>query len=748
MITYKPSDNSDESNIGILYNHYSKHNIDLSNQSSISFDAITGFSLDIPNYMDFSKCYYYIDRSNESFFNIFNLCDKILSRNTGHHVSAEGFIESTKSIAKRVVRIIIMAVKAVINWLKTVLMAFGRFVRDKIFHKLFGKKPTKETLVKITEAYDKYGDVSICNPFNDNAFSKEDYDTEVSYSDDEIPPLSDSLKESLRYMNYKTNNFDIIGRTAAMAATAIDSMVLALKKSKDDNGDDFFVRNYQVRYGNQEEENDYLNYTKDNPLTTLSLYFYHEKSFMQFIYHIDKLTNGNLSSLIIERRKYDGDPDINTSELKINLNVKGSDVAKAIILNCSLDKLKNIETKSKNIDSDKIKIKDIISKEVLLRIIAGDSVVLDKLQHEAEYSLKACEELDTLYKDFEQRLLKYEQDLNIAGTKAIKNYVRVEEANKWMNFMTTFIQCFMTNRTNMIHIIRRIIKILGKKTKENEFVNFGKNNNTPISTKLYGVIKRLDKEHWENLSYSEIVKDSKEIIKHQLINMHYNNRLPVYIIPIRKYIDTQFIKDLGLSEETGGFTTGLYSMSNNPQPNSLNRFVKIFQSTNPREIDLINEHTSYDNDIFDARTNETKYSDFNLIGCVIYINTNLYKAYGKNTIVSSLFPPSVLYYSTIIHETTHAVQNAYNVKTKADQFYNIATDNSNLENKTINENREKNKEFKLIWLTRNLSYTISPLHEREAFKEQENLLMSTIADMDDRCKIVARDVLKKFSIAH
>jgi hypothetical protein len=736
MITYEKSPQNQKP-----LSYMKEFSLSYSNQkqNQTPSNALTDFST--PNYGKYSKYFIDIDRSNESLSRMFHLYDKLLFLDIKVY-SSEGFFETVKETAKRIIRAIIMIVKAILNWIKAALRAFGNFVRDKIFHRLFGRKRSKESILRINRAYNKYSNLSICNPFNNDSFTKEDYyDTKVTYSDEDIPPLRDTLKESLKYMNYKTDNFDIVGRTAAMAATAIDSMIIALQKSKNDNGNNIFIRNYQIRYGNKKDEKDYLSYQKENPLITLPLYFYHEKSFMQFIFHIDKLTNGNISSLITDRVKYGPHPSI---ELKIDLKVKGSDVAKAIILNCSLDKLKEFETKTQALNPDDIRINDVISKEVLLRILAGDATILNKLQKEAEDSYNACEDLNDAYTDFEKRLSVYNQELIDSKIKTVENYVGIKEANDWMSFMTTFVQTFMTYRTNMIHLINRIIKILEKKSNEEQYSNFGKTNNTPINTS-HGVIKRLNKEQWNSLSYSEIMRDSREIVKRHSINMHYNNRVPIYIIPVREHAD-----EMGLNAGSLGFNSALYLIQNNRQK-SLDDFIKLFRLPNPTEYDLLEKYILQKNDTASA---QPKGIDCILVGSVMIINTNLYLAYiaevekkKMNFDILYYFPPSVLYYGSIIHETTHAIQKAYNVKTNADDRYGLTTGDSDLEQK-IHEKRAANEEKDLIELTRKFAYNFSPLHEREAFSEQYKFLMSTISDIDSQDKNSVSEDLKTIMKLH
>jgi hypothetical protein len=550
-------------------------------------------------------------------------------------------------------------------------------------------------------------------------------------------------------MNYKEDNFDIIGRTAAMASTAIDSMVLALEKSKKENifEKNVFVRNYQVLYGNEKEEDIYSKYREwaendvdgVNNIFVLHLYFYHEKSFMQFIHHTDKLTGGNISSLIIDDNYIFNDKNQGTTiDLKIDLKIKGSDVAKAIILKCSLERLKYNENKLQDINLDDITISDVISKDVLLRIVSGDSLVLDKLQNESEYSIKSCKALEKIYADFEKRLLKYEQNLDKAGKTRIEGYVGVEEANKWIGFMTSFIRTFMFYRTNMIHIIRRIIRILAKKTNEEIFKKFGNNNNVPIVTRLYGTVRRLDEQNWRSLTYSDIMRDSKNIMNRHLINMHYNNRLPIIVIPIK---DCAFVDGFALNNGVSGSLGSVYS----PQSSEFKNLMAIFNSPNPSERDLANAfilyRIKYDELCEDIR--KIKPKEYNHIGCIIRIYTRLhdyYKTIDKTEKILKYFPPSILYYSTLIHETTHAIQRSYNIRTLADSVQSVATDNSDLED-VLND--KKNREEKLSIKTRDLAYRISPIHEREAYKEQYNFLMSTLVGADEGYKNKARDLLRK-----
>jgi hypothetical protein len=171
MITYESNDDVNNklqnpiSCKNCFNEYYLNHNFEppkiIPDKSEDSF-----FYLYENQYKYLSKSHVNMDISNESLGNSINIFLKIMSNLEKRPTfSAEGFLEKAVMIAKKVIRAIILIVKAIIGWIRTIILNFGKFVSNKIFHKIFGQKRSKDEIANISKAYDKYSKASICNPF-------------------------------------------------------------------------------------------------------------------------------------------------------------------------------------------------------------------------------------------------------------------------------------------------------------------------------------------------------------------------------------------------------------------------------------------------------------------------------------------------------------------------------------------------------------------------------------------------------
>jgi hypothetical protein len=679
----------------------------LSKQSSQMSES----SLRLCENIDFESYYNYIAKTSDIVDAHTQNMDNVIYSYSTSFKGNEGFIESVKFFGRKIIKTIIHVIRIIIDWIKNVILRIGRFIRDKIFYKMFGMPKSKTILENISYAYDIYENLPITWTESKSAESSSfiGEDIPVSHVDESIEPLSDHLKKNVRYMNFKKDNFDIINRVSAVTTSAVDSISQCLTRNMNT---DNILRNYGVIYGNKNEEEIYSQYQRDNYHREhiSPLYFYHEKAFMEFIFYIDKLTNGNLKDLITKREYYKQNKNFgNTIENKINLNIDGNDVADAIILNCSLSDLNKLKKRAENINPEKITIKDVISKDILLRILSGNSVILDKLSQEASSTLDTNERLSALLEKFHKHLEEIDNRLNMIQDESINNFVTIQEIQDWIVFIAKFTNRFMTYRLDMIHIIRRVLKILAYKTSDKKIKEFlirdGTSNNS-----ILGIINLYTNETFKNLPYAKLVEESKYISQKHMKNMYYNNKFPICIIPIKEYGS-----EIKFFEESVGFTIPVFDRFQSYL------FKKIHNALNLNfnEKTLVDLFIQFDKQPYDGK----------LIGSIILINVNTSSINGGN---DKYFPHCINYYGYIIHETTHAIRMCNEIKKSVDFNDIIAHGTDRLEKKIKRERIDKFETEIRNNINRDHlinSYYLSN-NESEAFKEQYNFLMSTIENRD------------------
>jgi hypothetical protein len=667
-------------------------------------------SIDTDTSMSFERHYEFLNETNNTFYR--NL-DRITTASDLYVLKqfegSESFGEAFMKIGKMALNAIITAIKVIISFLKKFIMNIGAFIRDKIIYKLFGKPKSKQELDDLAAAYDKYCDTPI---------------TWTGDSTDDIPSLSDNLKENLRFMKFQGDNFDIINRVSSVTTNAVKSIQTSFKMNKHFfNTDIGILRTYGIIYGDSVEENIYEQQVqKKNKLSPLS--FYHERYFMEFVYYIDKITNGNLAELIDEGR--------DSLNNKIDLNINGKDVAEAIILNCSLNNLQRIKSNKNNINIDKMTIRDVISKDVFLRIAGGNITTLNKLSYEASATIENSNILLESLEEFQKHLEIINNRSNLtANYNPANNYVTPTEIHKWIEFLVSFTTRFMTYRLDMIHIIKRVLNIINKKNN----ISISSKKDVMINKTILGSVPIYTDEKFENLNYSELVKDAKDIMIKHARNLYYDNKLPICVVPVRDYRN-----DVAKINGYNGFAISIFSRYRS----DFMEIKRLLDSNSNDEKKIVN----YCNTLI---TGTIPIYD-KIIGTLIIIDVNSCKYYAKEYL--DVFPQCINYYSLIVHETTHAVQNRYNVKTLHDDIVIELTKDTKIDaeilkyikenptNDTNNNGMNKNLIRKEMMNQGHLTqYYRLNNNESEAFKEQYYFLISTI---DTKYKEYAKDILIKY----
>jgi hypothetical protein len=704
--------------------------VENSENSTESSLVMKYYNIEDKDRVSFEDCYSCLNEvTNIAERRIMSVDNNVYSVN--YYLATEGFKETITNFGRKLLRTIIAVIKAIIEWVKNVILIIGRFIRDKIIYKLFGRERSQTEIKNISIAYDKYCNLPIGTSGTLKSTESDNIngeDTKISEGIGTILPLSEELKRDLRYMNFQKDNFDIINRVSAITTNAVMGVKKCLELNKRTEN---ILRIYGIRYGDKEEEGIYTAYKNDKNYHehTYPLFFYHERSFLEFIYFIDKLTKGNLDKLITERRYYlDNEVNGNTIENRINLNISGEDVADAIILNCSLDELDTIKRKAERIDPENIKISDIMSKDVFMKIISGNNNILDKLNKEANNTLginnKLAESLDVFYK----HLTAIDKKLSEENIDKIKGFASVDEVKIWIQFLVSFTNRFMRYRLNMISIIKRIMNILAFKTREESVSVFISKKRRSRNSSL-GRINIYSNEEFSRLYYNKLVDDGREICLRQARNMLYDNKLPIYVIPIADSIAMAvniFEGRIGFSETvTSGqkeyFDKIGYELATRKNENKL---IQLYY----------NMHNSKSTNI--------------LIGAVIFINVNkcetdMLELGERNTKYKNFFPYCLNYYSVIVHETIHAVRYFMEMQNMKDSRDNINDRNSPLGNEIFGRKNKKERDDLFVQ-----SY-LSQNHEVEAHREQFRFLLSTIENSMKEEKIyIESELQKKFGLVN
>jgi hypothetical protein len=451
---------------------------------------------------------------------------------------------------------------------------------------------------------------------------------------------------------------------------------------------------------------------------------------LEFLYHIDKLTRGNLTSIAVGRREVLNDGLYGSAvERKLNpeLGVTGREVAEAIILNCSLGNLQEAKKKAQAVNPDTVTIKDVLSKEVFLRIISGNRATLDRFSEEATETSKIANTLLETLEKFLAHLEDVNNELDKSNEVPVENYFLKDEMRTWMNFLVDFTLRFMNYRIDMIHVIIRVIKILNVKShnrlnEKQSSLGYGQQYNSFLG----GPIQVYRDNIFNEMSYPQLVKVSKYISDLQQRNMMYNSKagLPIYVIPVKDGKDK--IKD-GLYQRYTGWATPIFKNDDKPFKEIGQRLLE-FTCNEQKLITL-----------FNTMSFNKGNPDEDLIGALIFADINDYNITTKE--FKSFFPACIHYYAIIIHEVTHAVQNNIEIRKRVDYL--------NLGKSEINDNiSEKIKEYK----KKNHNYnkqesTAKTYHlnnkEAEAFKAQYNFYMTTLEDKPNAYQKDARNILIK-----
>jgi hypothetical protein len=231
-------------------------------------------SISTDNYKTFSIYQKYFEAKSHEYYRKTNILhtDRMFLAYQ-NKLSAEGFLGTAKEIVKKAIRFAIMIIKNLINWVRGFIIAFARFVRDKIIYRVFGRPKSQKELEYYGAAYDQYCNLPI-SWTGDEEKSTEAQDeskrqgnlytrhgnTPISYTNanKDIPELSPQERENLRYMHFKNDNFDTINRVSAVTAHAAASIQTSLLNDiKNFEKKKNVYRNYGIPYGNKELEATY-----------------------------------------------------------------------------------------------------------------------------------------------------------------------------------------------------------------------------------------------------------------------------------------------------------------------------------------------------------------------------------------------------------------------------------------------------------------------------------------------------------
>jgi hypothetical protein len=299
----------------------------------------------------------------------------------------------------------------------------------------------------------------------------------------------------------------------------------------------------------------------------------------------------------------------------------------------------------------------------------------------------------------------------------INGFATVQETEKWIQFMVAFSNRFMIYRLDMIKIIRRIIKILVKKTNDDNLKEFLVKDGT--SNSILGIINIYSNETFPNLPYSKLVEEAKYISEKHMKNMYYSNKYPICVIPITK----PNVSRIEYFKESVGHAIAVFS----ELQEDLFKKIQSALRSNANENTLI--------DLFIKLNGKIRKG--NLLGAIALIDVNSSMYRYRNDIY---FPYCINYYGYIIHETTHAIRFCTETIHTDDYGYNTAHRSEIIEEKIKEKRNESDHKHINHNFINNVYYLSS--HEAEAFKEQYNFLMSTIRYRDISCKDKAEKHLK------
>jgi effector-binding domain-containing protein len=551
-------------------------------------------------------------------------------------------------------------------------------------------------------------------------YGNTDITFEDNISETGNPYISEQEWKDLSYTKYDLESFSKFERVSAQTRAAVDS-INKIMKSSDTVG--IFIRNNNAQYGNINEETNAVN--KNGVLT-----FYHERNFMHFIYVIDKLTDGNISSLISSTYS----PNNDRLERKINLNdakYRGSTVAKAIIYGKKLDEMAKVLANLENLNPSQFNIKNFLSKDLLRKLYSQDQSYFTQINKESNETLEICKLLQFTITVFNEDLEQIEYDIGTG--KIVPDYLKIAEFQQWITFLIEFTQTFFNHRLSMIKVVKFIMKTLETRKLKANALKPGEANSRIGRVTIYS-----DKD-FDKLSVNELQKITKNIVN-QTIDRYFGvNKLPVYVLTFKDAAKYN-IPDIE-KRSVVGITHNLQSS------NKLKQYVdKIKSFSNSNNIENNEQKIGEVLELYFDKLIQISINNLKPEGALILMDTSVDKIHKSNnaiidfkyTTLMSLITKSVYYYSCIVHETIHSMQ--YNdVKNNYKDINNIMQGYYDESNKNkgddIVDKIRRNKQYRLQ------SYIFNNM-ETEAMSEQRNfiLLIKRNEVIEERVKSALKSV--------
>jgi hypothetical protein len=614
--------------------------------------------------------------------------------------SKEGFTDGLKRVGETIIDGIIKFFKLLAEFLRRFINWVANLIKNKIYLKIIHLINTaSKDNEKFSEAYDRFGNSNIFEKFDD------------------IPPLREATLKDIYFMKYDVSSFSYeINRIGETATAAIVSIKNALMKTLDNK---IFLRNGGAQYGYGDQEKIVL--AENRGL----LSFYHEKAFLDFIYKIDKIAHTNLAGFIKERDSGRGRglySTFNTDEYS------GRNLAMAVILNKKLNEVINIQQVKLHKVVGYIKIEDLITKDLLLKIRNKDRTIIDQIEKNANVSLEGCKMIEELSLKFYSTLTAMNEQFKQNNKFPNENFGSIKEPQIWMKVMVDFSQSFFNNRLNMLDVARRATLILSK------IAHMPSENSKSISiNSILRNIETLDKKQFEKLTDMQLYLISKNFLTQQLRKFGKSINVPVFLVIVKGDKGQNFINK---NEDVVGNCIGLYSGIDN------NLVKRIINSCSLQIIDgnRINKDVNdYENLIVNEQY-KTPDEECKLVGIVIrmYLNSEAWDVYNNKYEYSSIYMPTY-YFGIIVHEATHALQIVdyettlknlidinMDIKDADEKNLIIQENNKYGRPKTIEDNEDNIKKRDLIKRIHNeLRYT-NTSYELEANNNTYEFIMSIV----------------------
>lgn len=587
----------------------------------------------------------------------------------------EGFLDNVKNIGKKIVAAVITILKIIIGWIIKFISYIANFIKTNIISKLFPKKDPNE----IGRMFKSYGMMGLS--MEDNTL-----DSGASYIPEEV------WKELL-YMQYNVESYSILERVTQHTAVAVDSIYKSMKLATSKK---IFLRVYNAEYGNQEDE--------ERTSKRGFLEFYHERNFMHFIYVIDKLTKGNISSLIVDHPNNDY---VLEREIKLNdEKYRGSVVAKAIICNKTIDETYDdiINTQTKTIKS--IPMKLFLSEDLLKKLYSQDERYFKAINKEAENTLKTCKSLKDAADEFYKSLAEIQKDLDME--KVAVNYVKIEDAQKWISFLVEFSHTLFNYRINMIKVVKMVMKKLEDKDVEVNSIKPG-----TCRTRI-GNVEAISCDRWKAMSGNDIQKFANNIVKQTLASYFSVNNHPIYIFAFK---DARAYDIPYISNKWNVAINPLLCEAPGIDMSNVNQLINVSKSgkIDGNEINISNMLKKYISELKQAFS-KIDAVHIKIVGSIILVNADVDNVSdthnGKKMI--ELITPSIFFASTILHEVIHTFQ-TNDINNDLRSYLDIG---KGYDDKLTNNNN----------IPRNVASGFQSYYfhnkEKESFKEQYDFIMS------------------------